>query len=243
MSHQGQAGAPWGRGKSRQTAPEGTKRPFAIDLVMSRIRDAIRSFPQAALFALAAEGFDSPFELLIACLISTRTHDEVTLVCAHRLFARARTPVALSQLTPEAIDEVIYDCTFHDVKARQIQEIARRVVAEHRGTLPCDAELLQSFHGIGPKCANLVLGIACNQPRISVDIHVHRVTNRWGYVQTRSPERTLAALEKILPQPYWVEINRLLVPFGKHICTGSRPRCSTCPVLDMCRQVGVETHR
>jgi endonuclease-3 len=243
MSRQGQAGVPAGRGKNRQTVHKSPKRPFAIDLAMSRIRDAIRSFPQAALFALAEEGFDSPFELLIACLISTRTYDEVTMVCAHRLFARARTPVALSQLTPEAIDEVIYDCTFHDVKARQIQEIARRVVAEHSGTLPCDAALFQSFQGIGPKCANLVLGIACNQPRISVDIHVHRVTNRWGYVHTRTPERTLAALEKILPQPYWVDINRLLVPFGKHICTGSRPCCSTCPVLDMCQQVGVETHR
>jgi endonuclease-3 len=149
----------------------------------------------------------------------------------------------MSQLTPEAIDEAIRDCTFHDVKARQIQEIARRVVAEHNSTLPCDAELFQSFQGIGPKCANLVLGIACNQPRISVDVHVHRVTNRWGYVQTRTPERTMAALEEILPQQYWVEINRLLVPFGKHICTGSRPHCSTCPMLDMCQQVGVGTHR
>ena len=91
----------------------------------------------------------------------------------------------------------------------------------------------------GPKCANLELGIACGQPRVSVDIHVHRVTNRWGYVRTRTPEQTTAALEAKLPQGYWVEINRLLVPFGKHICTGQRPRCSTCPVLDMCQQVGV----
>jgi endonuclease III len=243
MSNQGQAGVPGGRGKNRQTAQKRTTRPFAIDLVMQRIRDAIRSFPQAALFALAEEGFDSPFELLIACLISTRTLDEVTLACVHRLFARAHTPVAISQLTAEAIDEAIRGCTFHDVKARQIQEIARRVVAEHSSALPCDAELFQSFQGIGPKCANLVLGIACNQPHISVDVHVHRVTNRWGYVQTRTPERTMAALEGILPQQYWVEINRLLVPFGKHICTGNRPRCSTCPVLDMCQQVGVESHR
>jgi endonuclease-3 len=165
------------------------------------------------------------------------------LDCAQRLFARARTPSTVSQLSPEAIDEAIHDCTFHDVKARQIREIARRVVAEHGGTLPCDTALLQSFQGIGPKCAHLVLGIACNQPCISVDIHVHRVTNRWGYVQARTPERTMAALEAKLPQPYWVEINRLLVPFGKHICTGTRPRCSTCPVLDMCQQVGVETYR
>jgi endonuclease-3 len=222
---------------------QGAKRPFDIDRVIQHIRDAIRPLPQAALFALAQAGFDTPFELLVACLISTRTRDEVTLDCAQRLFARARTPSTVSQLSPEAIDEAIHDCTFNDVKARQIREIARRVVAEHGGTLPCDTALLQSFQGIGPKCAHLVLGIACNQPCISVDIHVHRVTNRWGYVQARTPERTMAALEAKLPQPYWVEINRLLVPFGKHICTGTRPRCSTCPVLDMCQQVGVETYR
>ena len=100
-----------------------------------------------------------------------------------------------------------------------------------------------SFRGVGPKCTNLVMGVACGKARIGVDIHVHRVTNRWGYVQARSPERTLAALEAVLPRRYWVELNRLLVPFGKHVCTGGRPRCSACPVLSMCRQVGVTAHR
>jgi endonuclease III len=219
------------------------KCPFDIDVALSRIREAVGPFPKAALFELAEEGFDSPFELLIACIISIRTRDETTLLCARRLFARAHTPIAVSQLSPEAIDEAIGTCAFHDAKARQIHDIARNVIAAHGGTLPCDAELLRSFRGVGPKCANLVLGIACHQPRISVDIHVHRVTNRWGYVQARTPEQTMAALEAILPRKYWVEINRLLVPFGKHICTGARPRCSTCPVLDMCQQVGVTTHR
>jgi endonuclease-3 len=218
-------------------------RPFDIDLVLQRIRHAISPFPPAALFALAEAGFNSPFELLIACLISTRTRDEVTLTCARQLFARARTPAAMEQLSSEAIHAAISDCTFHEVKAPQIHDIARRVVAHHGGTLPCDPDLLQSFHGIGPKCAHLVLGIACNQPYISVDIHVHRVTNRWGYVRTRAPESTMVALENRLPQQYWVDINRLLVPFGKHICTRSRPRCSTCPVVDMCEQVGVEAPR
>lgn len=219
------------------------KRPFAIDLAMACIREAVRPFPQAALFELAEEGFNSPFELLIACIISIRTLDEVTLPCAHRLFALARTPLTMSQLTPEAIDEAIRACTFHEAKARQIHEIACHVVAAHRAVLPCDATLLRSFRGVGPKCTNLVLGIACHQPSIGVDIHVHRVTNRWGYVHESTPERTMTALEAVLPQQYWVEINRLLVPFGKHICMGSRPRCSTCPVLDMCQQVGVATHR
>jgi len=100
-----------------------------------------------------------------------------------------------------------------------------------------------SFNGIGPKCTNLALGIACGQPRISVDIHVHRVTNRWGYVQTSRPELTMTALEQVLPQRYWIEINSLLVPFGKHICTGERPHCSTCPLQAMCPKRGVTTHR
>ena len=116
-------------------------------------------------------------------------------------------------------------------------------MAEHGGELPCDLETLLSFRGVGIKCANLVLGIACGQPRVGVDIHVHRITNRWGYVATTTPEKTTAALEKTLPTRYWVEINALLVPFGKHVCTGNAPRCSRCPVLTMCRQIGVTSHR
>jgi endonuclease-3 len=102
---------------------------------------------------------------------------------------------------------------------------------------------LLSFQGVGPKCANLTLGIACNLPLIGVDIHVHRVTNRWGYVQAPTPEKTMVALQEKLPQPYWIEINALLVPFGKHICTGVAPKCSTCPLLEMCQQVGVTSRR
>jgi endonuclease-3 len=219
------------------------KHPFAIDVAIARIREAIRPFPQAALFALAEEEFSSPFELLVACIISIRTLDAITLSCAHRLFALARTPLTVSQLTSEAIDDTIHTCTFHEAKALQIHAIACQVVAAHGGILPCDAAILRSFRGVGPKCANLVLGIACQQLSIGVDIHVHRVTNRWGYVSERTPERTMLALEAVLPQQYWVEINRLLVPFGKHFCTGSRPRCSTCPVLDMCQQRGIQDHR
>jgi endonuclease-3 len=219
------------------------KHPFDIDLAIERLREAIRPLPQAALFALAADGFDTPFELLMACIISIRTRDEVTLPCARRLFALARTPLAVSQLTSAALDHAISPCTFHDTKAMQIREIARSLSAAHGGTLPCDAELLRSFRGVGPKCTHLVLGIGCHQPCIGVDVHVHRITNRWGYVQGRTPVHTMTALEAVLPQQYWIEINRLLVPFGKHICTRDLPRCSTCPLFDMCQQVGVKTHR
>jgi len=222
------------------TAP---KRPFDIDEVIRRVRAAVRHFAKAAMFELADEGFSSPFEQLVACIISIRTRDEVTIPTARRLFARARTPLEVSRLTSREIDQLIRACTFHERKAQQIVRIARRVVDEYEGALPCEAEALLSFEGVGPKCANLALGIACDQPRVGVDIHVHRVTNRWGYVNARTPERTTVALEGKLPRRYWVEINRLLVPFGKHICTGALPRCSECPVLEFCRQIGVERHR
>jgi endonuclease-3 len=195
------------------------------------------------MFALAEEGYGTLFEQLVACILSIRTRDEVSLVAARRLFQVARTPDALSTLATSRIDRLIGDVSFHNAKAAQIREIARRTVEEYAGELPCDAEVLHSFHGVGPKCAHLALGIACGEQRISVDVHVHRVTNRWGYVATRSPEETMVDLERRLPRRYWVEINSLLVPFGKHLCSGSLPRCSTCPVLDMCRQVGVTRHR
>jgi endonuclease-3 len=219
------------------------KRPFDIDEVVDRVREAVRPFPAAAMFELASEGYTSLFEQLVACVVSIRTLDETTLPVARRLFAAARTPEAMARLAPADIEALIAPSTFAGAKARQIHAIARRVAGELGGALPCSYEVLTSFDGVGPKCANLALGVACGEARISVDVHVHRVTNRWGYVAARTPEETMRALEQRLPRAYWVEINRLLVPFGKHVCTGTRPKCSSCPVLSMCRQVGVEAHR
>lgn len=218
------------------------KKPFDIDTVMARVELAVEPFPRAALFELAGEGHTSLFEQLVACIISIRTYDEVTLPTARRLFARASTPAEMVRLSPAEIDELIGACSFHERKAAQIHTIAGRALAEHGGELPCDPEVLMSFAGVGVKCAHLALGLGCGQARISVDVHVHRITNRWGYVATASPERTTLALEQQLPRRYWLDINRFLVPFGKNICTGSLPRCSTCPVADMCRQVGVDRH-
>ncbi|MDY7227416.1 endonuclease III domain-containing protein [Hyalangium rubrum] len=220
-----------------------TKQPFDIDEVLKRVRKSVQGFADAAMFALAAQGHDTLFEQLVACILSIRTLDEVSLPTSLALLKRARTPEAMSRLTPEEIDVLIHPVTFHEPKAKQIHAIAVRTVKEFHGQLPCDAQVLQSFKGVGPKCAHLALGIACGHEAISVDIHVHRVTNRWGYVRTRTPEQTLEALEACLPRPYWVELNRLLVPFGKHVCTGTRPKCGTCPVLSMCRQVGVQSPR
>lgn len=219
------------------------KHPFNIDLVMERIEEAVKPYPKAALFELAEDGFDSPFEQLAACIISIRTRDETTLPASRRLFERARTPAELLALSVSEIDECIHDSTFHDRKAEQLHTAATQIAEEFGGDLPCDRDVLLSFHGVGPKCANLVLAVACGEPHISVDVHVDRVTNRWGYVETTSAKKTMRALQEKLPRRYWIEINRLLVPFGKHICSGRLPRCSTCPVLKMCRQVGVTEYR
>ncbi|MBX5444539.1 endonuclease III [Sphaerobacter sp.] len=219
------------------------KEPFDIDVAIARVRQAVRDFPPAALFALADEGHRSLFEQVVACILSVRTYDEVTLPTARRLFAAAPTPAAVAELPVSDLEELIHTVSFSEPKARQIHAVARATVDEHGGSLPCDRDTLMNFHGVGPKCAHLALGIACGQPWISVDVHVHRVTNRWGYVHTRTPGQTTAALEAKLPERYWIEINRLLVPFGKHICTGDRPHCSTCPLLSMCQQVGVTSHR
>jgi endonuclease III len=224
-------------------AVEITKRPFDIDLVMRRVAKAVRPFAKAALFDLAEQGFTSPFEQLVACIISIRTLDQVTVPTAQNLFHTARTPAQVARLSVQKLDGLIRHCSFHEEKATTIRRIATEVVKKHAGALPCDAATLLSLPGVGPKCANLVLGIACGQARIAVDIHVHRVTNRWGYVQAGSPEQSMRALESKLPKKYWLEINSLLVPFGKHICTGTKPRCSSCPLLELCRQVGVTEHR
>jgi endonuclease III len=230
-----------------RTTPKKRKRDFDLDEMIARIRAAVAPFPKAAMFELAERGYDSVFHVLVGCIISIRTLDEVSLPTSLKLFDAAPTPAAIAKLSVKQIDGLIHACSFHEPKAKQIKEIARRTVDKFGNTLPCDFDTLTSFHGVGPKCANLALGVACGAAAgaagISVDIHVHRVTNRWGLVATPTPEKTMEALKAVLPREYWIEINALLVPFGKHICTGAMPKCSTCPVLEFCRQVGVTKHR
>ena len=222
-------------------------RPFDVDVALERVERAVAGVPAAAMFALRDGGDGHPgygtlFQQLVACILSIRTYDEVSLPIARRLFARAATPEAVAALGEAALAALIAESSFADAKARQIVALAERTVAEYGGDLPADDAVLQSFAGVGPKCAHLALGVATGAAHVSVDVHVHRVTNRWGYVAAPTPEKTLAALERVLPRRWWVDINRLLVPFGKHVCRGVRPRCSTCPLLDMCARVGVTLH-
>lgn len=217
--------------------------PFDIDVALERVAEAVAPYPKAAMFDLAERGYGTPFQQLVACVISIRTRDEQSLPISMRLFEAAPTAAEIAALSFEQIEALIAPSIFHERKARQIHAIARRTAEEYGGELPCDEEVMRSFAGVGPKCAHLALGVACGEPFISVDIHVHRVVNRWGYVQTATPEQTMLALEAKLPKRYWVTINALLVPFGKHICTGVAPRCSTCPLLTMCPRIGVTSHR
>lgn len=219
------------------------KPDFDLNVVLSRIEEAIRPYPKAAMFDLAERGYNTLFEQLISCIVSIRTLDETTIPVSLRLFEVARTPEQFLKLDIPTLTQLLYGTTYPDQKAYTMKGIAERIVGDFNGVLPADYETLTSFKGVGPKCANLALGVATGQAAISVDVHVHRVVNRWGYVKTKQPEQTLKLLEKQVPREQWVAINRLLMPFGKHICTGSLPRCSACPVLSWCEQVGVERHR
>ncbi|MBP2292595.1 endonuclease III domain-containing protein [Azospirillum rugosum] len=219
------------------------KEPFDIDEAFRRLRLAVADLPKAAMFALRDRGYGSPFEQLVGSLISARTRDETTIVVCERLFAVARTPQDMAVLSEAELVRLLNGATFPEPKARDILALSRRIVVEHGGEVPDTPDRLMAFRGVGPKIAALTLAVGFGIPAVAVDVHVHRITNRWGYVAAPTPERTMVALMEALPHPYWVEINERLVPFGKWICTGERPRCSTCVLLSMCRQVGVTTHR
>jgi endonuclease III len=219
------------------------KLPFDIGQVVRRIRKEVAQYADAAMFDLRSHGYATIFQQLVACIISIRTRDEVSLPVSIALLERAPTAEKMAAMSEKQIDSLIAKSTFHEAKARDIRAIAERAVKEFNGELPADFDVLTSFRGVGPKCANLALGVAASQQRISVDVHVARVTARWGYVRAGNPDAVRRQLEERLPKRYWIEINRLLVPFGKHVCTGRLPRCSTCPVLEYCRQVGVVAHR
>jgi endonuclease-3 len=184
-----------------------------------------------------------PFRLLVACVISLRTKDEVTARSSARLFAVASTPQELATLRTVRIAKLIFPAGFYNTKARQIREIARRIASEHGGRVPPDRDALLALPGVGRKTANLVLGLGFGVAAICVDTHVHRVSNRLGLVRTKTPEQTEHALERVLPRRHWVEINDLLVTFGQNVCQPVSPWCSRCPLTARCPRVGVTRSR
>jgi endonuclease-3 len=187
----------------------------------------------------AVERERDPFRLLVACVISLRTKDEVTAAASARLFAVAATPAALAALPAAEVGRLIFPAGFYNTKARQLREIARRIAAGHGGAVPPSLDALLALPGVGRKTANLVLGLGFGIPAICVDTHVHRISNRLGLVRTTTPEQTEHALAAVLPQRHWIDINDLLVTFGQHVCRPTSPRCSTCPLAARCPRAGV----
>jgi len=216
--------------------------PFPIASVLARVREAVEAVATPSVTGVGEQSRD-PFRVLIACVISLRTKDEVTDVAAAHLFARAATPAAVLALPEAEIARLIYPAGFYRVKARQIRAICGRLLDEFGGRVPSDLEALLTLPGVGRKTANLVLAEGFGLPAVCVDVHVHRIVNRWGYVRTRDPEQTEMRLRARLPKPWWIPINPLLVRFGRTVCRPVSPRCSACPVADACRRVGVERSR
>src|SRR5215217_9031670 len=172
------------------------KKPFAIPDMLKRIEKATRHYPKAAMFELYGRGYTSLFEQLISCIISIRTLDETTIPLSEKLFSIARTPGELLKLSPQKLEDLLRGSQYPGQKAYTLLGIAKAALDEYGGDIPADYEKLTALKGVGPKCANLALGVASGHPGISVDVHVHRVTNRWGFVQTKTPEQTMQELEQ-----------------------------------------------
>lgn len=192
---------------------------------------------------LMAETYASPFRVLISCILSLRTQDATTAKASHRLFAVADSPQAMVKLSAKKIAKLIYPVGFYKTKARQIREICQTIIDQHGGRVPDEIDELLKFKGVGRKTANLVVTLGYNKPGICVDTHVHRISNRWGYIKTATPEKTEIALRAKLPKRYWIEYNNLLVNFGQHLCRPISPLCSECPVKKYCPQLGVGVRR
>ncbi|MBF0557980.1 MAG: endonuclease III [Nitrospirae bacterium] len=184
-----------------------------------------------------------PFKVLISCILSLRTQDKTTGEASERLFAMASSPHAMASLTVSRIQETIYPVGFYKVKAKTIKAICQAILSEHRGMVPDDIDALLKLKGVGRKTANLVITLGFDKYGICVDTHVHRITNRWGYVKTKTPEETEYALREKLPRKYWKPINGLLVAFGQNICKPVSPLCSICSLFGYCAKVGVVRSR
>jgi endonuclease-3 len=198
---------------------------------------------QTAIVTLLAETYKSPFRVLISCILSLRTQDATTAQASHRLFALANSPEAMSKLSSKKIEKAIFPVGFYRTKAKTIREICRILIKDYCGKVPDDLDELLKLKGVGRKTANLVVTLGYRKPGICVDTHVHRISNRWGYVRTKDPEKTEFALREKLPKPYWIEFNDLLVSFGQHLCRPISPVCSQCPVATYCSRVGVTLSR
>ena len=207
------------------------------------VKREIRQWEDPVVGVVARSSGRDPFRILISCLLSLRTKDKTTGEASTRLFVLAHTPAGLLKLPLKIIERAIYPVGFYRTKAKSIHAICRRLLDVYGGTVPDSIDELITLSGVGRKTANLVVTVGYRKPGICVDIHVHRISNRWGYVKTRTPEETEEALRKKLPKRHWITFNDLLVPYGQHICQPVSPFCSRCKLIEYCDRVGVMRSR
>jgi endonuclease-3 len=215
---------------------------FLIDEVMRILSETMPAFRRPLIDQMGDER-QTPFRILVATILSLRTKDTLTAVVAPRLFAVADTPEATLALGEVRLAELIYPVGFYHTKARSITQICEILLERYGGAVPSDLHALLELPGVGRKTANLVVTAGYGLPGICVDIHVHRITNRWGYVAAKTPDTTELALRAYLPKQYWIPINNLLVTLGQNICHPTSPRCGMCPVAEYCGRVGVTRSR
>lgn len=213
-----------------------------IGRVLSALRREAEKW-DVPVVTLTAVTSRNPFRVLVSTVLSLRTKDETTAEASRRLFAEADTPAGILGLGEKKIRDLIYPVGFYRVKAKNIVGICEKLLDEYGGEVPDTVEELLGFRGVGRKTANLVVSLGYSKPAICVDIHVHRISNRWGFVDTENPLETEMALRDALPRKYWIEYNSLLVALGQSVCRPVSPFCSRCPVSGRCPRVGVSKSR
>jgi endonuclease-3 len=214
-----------------------------ITVALRIVQREIRQWEEPVLGVVARESNRDPFRILMSCLLSLRTKDKTTREASARLFALAHQPATMLTLPLQKIERAIYPVGFYRTKAKSIHAICRRLLDVYGGTVPDSIEELVTLSGVGRKTANLVVTVGYGKPGICVDIHVHRISNRWGYVRTKTPEETEEALRQKLPKQHWITFNDLLVPYGQNLCQPVSPFCSKCKLIEYCDQVGVTRSR
>lgn len=219
-----------------------TRTEFDIDFFVATIEEHYRKWNPPIITFISTRGA-TPYEVLISTLLSLRTKDEVTGEASKRLFEKARTPEEMLTLDTKQLEKLIYPVGFYPTKAKRILEISQILLDHYNGVVPDEIDELLKFPGVGRKTANLVLVEGYQIPAICVDTHVHRISNRIGYVKTKNPDKTEFALRKKLPKKHWIRYNELLVAFGQVICRPISPFCSKCPVSSVCPAKGVDRHR
>ena len=214
---------------------------FPVSEVLAKVKKAVQGCRVPSLTIISQK--NDPFAVLVSCIISLRTRDEVTDPASARLLKLAKTPAQLMKLSNAKLEQAIYPAAFFRNKSQSLKKLCKDLVDNYEGRVPDKLEELLKLKGVGRKTANLTLILGHNKPGICVDIHVHRISNRWGYVKTKSPNETEMALRDKLPKCYWKGYNDLLVTFGQNICKPVSPFCGSCPIAEICPKIDVSKYR